>query len=198
MCTCTLQSTYTYTAYHSVCPLVGIGTMPPPLSPASVPLPPEPKGGEHTRLWVREGLRERQFRRLEKCLALCLLCGVPDAPHVEDDRSLEVRVRGADREAGRGAGGGGRVTRLSQGRQRLQFFSTFYFYNHQCCCTYNALFCSFLDIVLDEIFVPSRYTCGLQNLFWVTFRLCHKIHLWKLGYVMPFWVRIQTSLKCHK
>ncbi len=31
--------------YYSVCPLVGIGTLPPPLSPASVPLPPEPKGG---------------------------------------------------------------------------------------------------------------------------------------------------------
>ncbi len=35
----------TYKEYHSVCPLVGIGTLPTPLSPASVPLPPEPKGG---------------------------------------------------------------------------------------------------------------------------------------------------------
>ncbi len=34
-----------YKKYHSVCPLVGIGSPPPPLSPASVPHPPEPKGG---------------------------------------------------------------------------------------------------------------------------------------------------------
>jgi hypothetical protein len=31
---------YIYIEYHSVCPLVGIGTLPPPLSPANVPLPP--------------------------------------------------------------------------------------------------------------------------------------------------------------
>jgi hypothetical protein len=35
---------HTYTEYHSVCPLVGIGTLPPLFSPASVLLPPEPKG----------------------------------------------------------------------------------------------------------------------------------------------------------
>jgi hypothetical protein len=34
--------------YHRVCPLVGIGTLPPLLTPASVPLPPEPKGGGGT------------------------------------------------------------------------------------------------------------------------------------------------------
>ncbi len=34
-----------YKEYHNVCPLVGIGTLPPPLSPASVPLPPRTKGG---------------------------------------------------------------------------------------------------------------------------------------------------------
>jgi hypothetical protein len=34
-----------YKEYHSVCPLVGIGTLPTPLSPASVPLPPEPGEG---------------------------------------------------------------------------------------------------------------------------------------------------------
>ncbi len=33
--------------YHSVCPLVGIGTIPTPLSPAIVPLPPE-RGGAHS------------------------------------------------------------------------------------------------------------------------------------------------------
>ncbi len=36
--------------YHNVCPLAGIGTLPPPLSPVSVLLPPEPKGVGHTRL----------------------------------------------------------------------------------------------------------------------------------------------------
>ncbi len=39
-----------FTEYQSVYPLVGTGTLPPPLSPASVPLPPEPKVGGHTRL----------------------------------------------------------------------------------------------------------------------------------------------------
>jgi hypothetical protein len=34
-----------YAEYHSVCPLVSIGTLPPPLPPASVPLPPEEWGG---------------------------------------------------------------------------------------------------------------------------------------------------------
>ncbi len=48
------QSTYTvYKEYHSVCPLVGIGTLAPPLAPASVLLSPEPEGGGHTRLRVR-------------------------------------------------------------------------------------------------------------------------------------------------
>jgi hypothetical protein len=53
---------------HSVCHLVGIGTPPPPLLPASVsPPPPRTKGGvgRHTRL----RLRESQFRRLEKKLS---------------------------------------------------------------------------------------------------------------------------------
>ncbi len=44
-----------YKKYHSVCPIVGIGTLPPPLSPASVPLPPGTKGGGHTRLGERVG-----------------------------------------------------------------------------------------------------------------------------------------------
>jgi hypothetical protein len=42
-----------YKEYHCVCPLVRIGTLPTPLSPASKPLPPEPEGGGHTRLRVR-------------------------------------------------------------------------------------------------------------------------------------------------
>ncbi len=67
LCYCSLeaQSTYTYTKSTtcSVCPLVGIGTLPTPLSPASVP----PAG---------EGLGESQLRRLEKKFSLCLLCGL--------------------------------------------------------------------------------------------------------------------------
>jgi hypothetical protein len=48
------QSTYIYKEYHSICPLVEIGTLPTPLSPASVPLPPEPGGGGgHTRRRMR-------------------------------------------------------------------------------------------------------------------------------------------------
>ncbi len=65
-----------FTEYHRVCPLVGIVTLPvpTPLSPTSVPLPPEPMGkGAHSP--AGEGLGESQFRRLEKSLALCLLIG---------------------------------------------------------------------------------------------------------------------------
>jgi hypothetical protein len=62
-----------YKEYHSVCPLFGIGTLPTPLSPSSVPLPPEPGGGAHSP--AGEGLGESQFRWLGKSLALCLLCG---------------------------------------------------------------------------------------------------------------------------
>ncbi len=43
-----------------------------PLSPASVPLPPEPKGWAH--LPAGDWLGGSQFGRLEKSLALCLLC----------------------------------------------------------------------------------------------------------------------------
>ncbi len=68
-----------YKEYHMQCtvyPLVGIETLPTPLSPASVPLPPE-GGGAHSP--ADEGLGESQFRRLEKNLALCLLCA-PEYP----------------------------------------------------------------------------------------------------------------------
>ncbi len=55
-------------------PLAGIGTLPPPLSPASVPLPPEPKGGGgHTGVRVR-GWGSPSFKDWRKSLALCLLC----------------------------------------------------------------------------------------------------------------------------
>ncbi len=65
-----------YKEYHSVCPLVGIGT-PPPLSRKRVfPSPPEPKGGGDTRLRVRGGWS--QFRWLEKKLStLPTLCPTP-------------------------------------------------------------------------------------------------------------------------
>jgi hypothetical protein len=45
-----------YLEYHSVCPLVRIGTTPPPLPQARVSPPPlpEPQGGGHTRLRVRK------------------------------------------------------------------------------------------------------------------------------------------------
>jgi hypothetical protein len=62
------QSMYSiYKEYQSICPLVGIGTLSPPLSPASVPLFPEP-GGAHSP--AGEGLGESQFRRLEKKLTM--------------------------------------------------------------------------------------------------------------------------------
>jgi hypothetical protein len=51
-----------YKEYHSVSPLVGIGTHPIPLSS----LPPEP-GRAHSS--AGEGLGESQFRRLEKKLS---------------------------------------------------------------------------------------------------------------------------------
>jgi hypothetical protein len=58
------------TKYHSVCPLVGIGTLP-PFPQASVPLSPEPKEGGGG------GGGGSQFGRLEKKpIVLCLLCDV--------------------------------------------------------------------------------------------------------------------------
>jgi hypothetical protein len=60
-----------YPEYHSVCPLVRIGTPPPP-SPASECVPPGTNGREHTRLRVRGGGPNSDDWR--KSLALCLLC----------------------------------------------------------------------------------------------------------------------------
>ncbi len=63
-----------YTEYHSVCTLVGIGTLPPP-SLASECAPPPPSKGGGT-LACGRGVGESQFRRLEKKLStlptLCL------------------------------------------------------------------------------------------------------------------------------
>ncbi len=65
-----------YKEYYSVCPLIAVGTLPTPLLPASVPLPPDPGpgGGGHTRLHVR-GWGSPNSEGGRKNLALCLLCG---------------------------------------------------------------------------------------------------------------------------
>ncbi len=60
---------HTYKEYHSVCPLVGIG------SPASVPLPPEPKGGGGGTRVRQRGEGSPNPNDLRKSLAICLLCG---------------------------------------------------------------------------------------------------------------------------
>jgi hypothetical protein len=77
------QSTCIYLEYHSVCPLVGIGTLPTHLSPASVPLSQE--AGAHTRLRVR-GWGSPNSDDWRKSLALCLLC----AAHSQVLSSLAV------------------------------------------------------------------------------------------------------------
>ncbi len=56
--------------HHSVCPLVGIGTLPTqPLSRQRVCLPPEPGGGGGAHSPAGDGLGEFQVRRLEKKLS---------------------------------------------------------------------------------------------------------------------------------
>ncbi len=71
---CTVQRIHIYLEYHSVCPLVRIGT-PFPLARVS-PTPPAPKGGE-TLLPAGEGVEGSQFgRQARKSLALCLLCAL--------------------------------------------------------------------------------------------------------------------------
>ncbi len=62
-----------YKEYHCECPLVGIGTLPNPLSPTSVHLPTEPGGRGHTRRGVR-GWGSPNSDDWRKSLALCLLC----------------------------------------------------------------------------------------------------------------------------
>ena len=115
-----------FTEYHSVCPLVGIGTLPPPLSLASVPLPPGPKG-ERAHSPAGEGLGEFQFRRLEKKLStLPTLCPQVNKkpqstkqsarlflklselesppPHPQASLSPPPWVKGTHTEEGRGVG----------------------------------------------------------------------------------------------
>ncbi len=70
------QKVLIYIEHYSVCPLVGFGTPPTLLPQASVPSPPDQRvggGGVHSP--AAKGVEESQFRRLEKSLALCLLCG---------------------------------------------------------------------------------------------------------------------------
>jgi hypothetical protein len=66
---------HTYTEYHSVCPLVGIGTLPPLLSQASVPLPPEPEGGGWAHSPAGEGLGVPILTTGEKLSTLPTLWG---------------------------------------------------------------------------------------------------------------------------
>jgi hypothetical protein len=65
---------YIYKEYHSICTLVGIGTLPTPLSPVASKCapPPEPGGGVHTRLRVR-GWGSPNSDDWRKSLALCVL-----------------------------------------------------------------------------------------------------------------------------
>ncbi len=49
---------------------------PTPLAASECALPPVPKGGGGAHSPVAKGVGESQFQRLEKRLALCLLCGV--------------------------------------------------------------------------------------------------------------------------
>ncbi len=65
---------YIYKEYHSVCPLVGIGTPPPPLPLTSVSLPLESKGGG-AHFPACEGWGSPDSDDWRKSLALCLLCG---------------------------------------------------------------------------------------------------------------------------
>ncbi len=64
-----------YLEYHSVCPLVGIGTPHPPLPPSECVPPLNQRGEGHTCLWVRVW-RSPNSDDWRKILALCLLCGV--------------------------------------------------------------------------------------------------------------------------
>ncbi len=70
----------------------------PSLASECVPLPGT-KGGGEAHSPGGEGLGESQFRRLEKSLALCLLCG-PESSRIriggEKTVHHEVRMRGID------------------------------------------------------------------------------------------------------
>jgi hypothetical protein len=63
-----------YKEYHSVCPLVGLGLSHPLSRQRACPSLRNQRGGGGVHSPAGEGLRESQFLRLEKNLALCLLC----------------------------------------------------------------------------------------------------------------------------
>jgi hypothetical protein len=70
---CFNHKVHIYLEYHSVCPLVQIGT--PTISPEiDCVSPRNPRGGGHTRQRVR-GSGGPNFDDWRKNLALCLLCG---------------------------------------------------------------------------------------------------------------------------
>jgi len=72
-CTLLPQSTYIYRAPQCMSPRWNWDS-PAPLAASECALPPGPKGGgAHSP--AAKGLGESQFQRLEKRLALCLLCG---------------------------------------------------------------------------------------------------------------------------
>ncbi len=75
------QSTYTYRAPQCMSPRWKWDS-PTPLAASECALPPGPKGGGHTRLRLKGWGRESQFQRLDKRLALCLLC----APYSQRSR----------------------------------------------------------------------------------------------------------------
>ncbi len=53
---------------------------PTPLAASEFALPPGPKGGGGAHLPAAKGVGESQFQRLEKRLALCLLCALNFPP----------------------------------------------------------------------------------------------------------------------
>jgi hypothetical protein len=75
-----------YLKYHSVCPLVGIGT-PPPLPLASVSPTPTKEEGVHTRLRVR-GWGSSNSDDWRESLVLCLLCRLTS--HIRPDTTPQT------------------------------------------------------------------------------------------------------------
>jgi hypothetical protein len=92
-----------YLEYHSVCPLVGIGT-PHPLSRKRVCFPPGTKGGGgvHTRLRVR-GWGSPNPDDWRENLVLCLLCEVQ---YIHYPVSLPSLVPSSSGARGSTSGGG--------------------------------------------------------------------------------------------
>jgi hypothetical protein len=75
--------------YHSVCPLVRIGTRPPPFPQAIVP-PRNQRGGGHTHLWVRG---ESQFRNSAYSM------GYPVGKAVSETTNRQIESVNRERES---------------------------------------------------------------------------------------------------